>query len=338
MRIGVVGLGFMGSTHLQGLAKVSQAQVVAVADRNQARLNGDLSDIEGNLGIQGLKMDFSGYRKYTEFEDMLADTEVDGVDICVPTFLHASMAMKALAAGKHVLLEKPMALDGASCDELVAAAQQSGRIFMVAQVLRFLPQYQVLVELVKSGRLGRVRSAIFRRRTAVPTWGAWEFDRDKSGGGVFDLLVHDVDMALLLFGVPAALSSTGYENLAGGVDMVTSEFSYENADSVTITGGWHHRGAYPFSMEYTVVADEGVVEYSSAGRPPAIYWKDGRKEELPAPEVDGYQAEIEYFVKCASAGVQPERCLPAESAAAVKVAKLMVDAREKRGERIACQC
>jgi len=337
MRIGVVGLGFMGSTHLQGLAKVSQAQVVAVADKSEARLSGDLSDIAGNLGMQGLKMDFSGYRKYTEFEDMLADKEVDAVDICVPTFLHASMATKALAAGKHVLLEKPMALDGAACDALLAAAEKSGRILMVAQVLRFLPQYQCLVDLVKSGRLGRIRSAIFRRRTAVPTWGAWEFDRSKSGGGVFDLLVHDVDMALLLFGAPGALSSTGYENLTGGVDMITSEFYYENADSVTITGGWHHVGAYPFSMEYTVVGDEGVVEFSSAGRPPAVYWKDGRHEDLPSPEVDGYQAEIEYFVECASAGVMPERCLPVESAAAVKVAKQMVDAREKRGERIACQ-
>ena len=102
MRIGVVGLGFMGSTHLQGLAKVPKVQVVAVADKSEARLSGDLSDIAGNLGIQGLKMDFSGYRKYTEFEDMLADKEVDAVDICVPTFLHAWMATKALAAGKHV--------------------------------------------------------------------------------------------------------------------------------------------------------------------------------------------------------------------------------------------
>jgi len=323
--------------HLKAIRNIPHAALAAVVSEDPVKLSGDLSAIAGNLGGPGEKMDFSNVAQYSRIEDCLNDKNVDAVDLCLPTHLHESVTTAALRAGKHVLVEKPMALDGEQCARMIAEAEKAGKVLMVAQVLRFLPQYQCLVDLVKSGRLGRIRSAILRRRTAVPTWGPWEFDRSKSGGGVFDLLVHDVDMALLLFGAPGALSSTGYENLTGGVDMITSEFYYENADSVTITGGWHHEGAYPFSMEYTVVGDEGVVEFSSAGRPPAVYWKDGRTEALPSPEVDGYQAEIEYFVECASAGVQPERCLPAESAAAVKVAKQMVDAREKRGERITCQ-
>jgi len=330
MKIGVLGLGFMGSTHLRALADIRQAEVAAVMDADEQRLSGDLSGIQGNLGGPGQEMDFSGMRRYRAPADILADPDLDAVDICLPTYLHEPLAIQALQAGKHVLVEKPMALDGAAADRMVAEAGRQKRILMTAQVLRFSPAYQALMRLVKSGKLGAVRSALFRRRTAVPTWGPWEFDSAKSGGGVFDLLIHDVDMSLLLFGAPEAVSATGYEDMAHGIDMITAEFHYPEVGSVTITGGWHHRGEYPFSMEYTVVADRGVVEFSSAGRPATVYWSDGRKEALPCDDKNPYQAEIEYFVECCEQGRKPELCPPADSAAAVKAARLMVEARNKK--------
>jgi predicted dehydrogenase len=337
MNIGVLGLGFMGSTHLQALSRIPDARVAAVMSRSERRLSGDLSDIQGNLGTQGEKMDFSDFRKYTDVEKALADPDIEAVDICLPTNLHAPVALRALQAGKHVLLEKPMALDGESADRIAAEARASGKVLMIAHVLRFMAPYTRLAELVKSGRLGRVRSAIFRRRTSVPTWGPWELDRSQSGGGVYDLLIHDVDMALHLFGLPAAVSATGFENLAGGVDMITADFEYKDVDSVTITGGWHHRGEYPFSMEYTVAADNGVVEFSSAGRPATVYWKDGTSEALPASDADPYAAEIAYFVDCCRTGSAPQRCPPEESADAVKAALLMVAARDHKGEKVPWQ-
>jgi predicted dehydrogenase len=334
MKVGVLGLGFMGSTHLQGLARIPGAQIAAVMDGNQKRLSGDLSDIQGNLGTSGKPMDFSGVRRHLSVEGILADAEVEAVDICLPTNFHAPVTLAALAAGKHVLVEKPMALDAGTAQEMIAAAAAAGRILMVAQVLRFMPPYRFLIDLVKSGRLGRVRSAIFRRRTAVPGWGAWEFDRSASGGGIYDLLVHDVDMALHLFGAPSSISATGFENLQGGVDMVTAQFHVDTADSVTVTGGWHHKGEYPFSMEYTVVADEGVVEFRTPDRPAAVYWKDGTVEKCPAPDVDPYGAEIEYFLECCRTGSAPELCPPEESALAVKAGVVMSNARDRNGDKV----
>jgi predicted dehydrogenase len=334
MRIGVIGLGFMGSTHVQALAKVPEARVVAVMSRNEKRLSGDLSDIGGNLGIPGARMDFSSYRKYRNPEDMLSDDGIDAVDICVPTYLHDEIAIAALEKGKHVLVEKPMALDVAAAERMLEAAGKYKRVLMVAQVLRFFPEYTGLAGLVRSGRLGTVRSAIFRRRTAVPTWGEWEFDRRKSGGGVYDLLIHDVDIALHLFGMPEAISATGYEDLRGGVDAISAEFYYRDVDSVTITGGWHHRGAYPFSMEYTVIGDNGVVEFSSAGRPATVYWKDETSEVLSPESVDPFVEELRYFVDCCNSGRTPDRCPPRESALAVHAAKTMVDARDHKGDKV----
>ena len=337
LRIGVIGLGFMGSTHLQALAKLPVARVVAVMSRNEKRLSGDLSDAGGNLNIAGGRMDFSGYRKYRSIEQILDDGDIDAVDICVPTHLHEEITVGALERGKHVLVEKPMALDGPAADRMAEQAEKLGRVLMVAHVLRFFPEYTRLSELIRSGRLGEIRSAIFRRRTAVPTWGDWEFDRGKSGGGVYDLLIHDVDMALHLFGVPEAISATGHEDLRGGLDNIIAQFHYENVDSVTITGGWHHRGEYPFSMEYTIVGDGGVVEYSSAGRPARVYWKSGENEPLPIPEVDPFADEIGYFIECCNSAKAPELCPPRESALAVWAAQAMAQARERKGDKIQCE-
>ena len=326
----------MGSTHLQGLARIPGAQLTAVMDMDTRRLSGDLSGIQGNLGGPGAAMDFSAVAKHPTVEGILADPNVDAVDICLPTHLHAPVAMAALRAGKHVLVEKPMALNGADADAMCTQAEAAGRILMVAQVLRFIPAYRELARLVKSGDLGAVRWAMFRRRTSVPTWGPWEFDKTKSGGGIYDLLIHDVDMALQLFGTPASISAAGYEDMPHGIDMITAEFCYPEVGSVSITGGWHHTGEYPFSMEYTVVADRGVVEFSSAGRPASVYWSDGRKEVLPGEGPDCYQAEIAYFVECCERGEQPALCPPRESAEAVKCALRMLEARERKGAAVAC--
>ncbi len=334
MNIAVIGLGFMGAVHLKALEDIPKAKVTAVVDESAERLDGDLSSIQGNLGRSGEKRDFSGFKKYQSVEKALEDPEIEAFDICLPTHLHGPVTIQALRAGKHVLVEKPMALNGQIADEMLAAAAKSDRVLMVAQVLRFMPQYQALAEVLESGRIGPVHSSIFRRRTATPTWAEWEFDSSKNGGGVFDLLVHDVDFCLKLFGAPEAVSSTGMEVMAKGIDMVVGEFHYPNIGNVTITGGWHHIGDYPFSMEYTVVADRGTVEFNSDGRVPTLYESRKEAEVLKLSEHDGYQAEIEYFVECCTSGGKPTLCPPEESATAVKLARIMVDSRNKNGETV----
>jgi predicted dehydrogenase len=337
MKIAMIGLGFMGSTHLKALKNVAGAQLVAVSSVDARQLSGDLSGIQGNIGGPGEKLDFSGLRRYPDAMDAARDPEAEAVDICLPTNLHAEVAIEALRHGKHVLVEKPMAIDGPTADRIIAEAQKQGKILMTAQVLRFMPPYVVLRELLKNNGLGAVRSAIFRRRCAAPGWAAWSTNRKLSGGGVFDLVIHDVDMCIHLFGIPEAVSAWGYEDMPHGIDIITAQLHYPSIGSVTVTGGWHHPKAYPFSMEYTVVADGGTVEFSTAGRPPALYSAAGEEQKLPVADKDGYQAEIEYFVDCARAGRQPEVCPPKESAASVKLTNLIVEARQRQGEKLTCQ-
>ncbi len=337
MRIAVLGLGFMGSTHLKAWRQIPGAEVVAVASNDKRRLSGDLTAVQGNIGGPGEKLDFSSVAKYTRAEDAVRDPNVDAVDICLPTNLHERTAVVALRSGKHVLVEKPMALDGLSADRMIDESERHGRTLMVAQVLRFLPAYRTAADLLRSGRLGQVRSAIFRRRCAAPAWSAWLADPAQSGGGVFDLLIHDIDFCLHLFGKPEAVSASGFEDLPRGVDYILAQFWYPSIGAVAISGGWHHPSAYPFSMEFTIVADEGTLEFNSAGTPLTEYGADGQQRPINEPDADGYRAELEYFMETVLQGKRPEACPPEESAGAVKLARLMLESRERNGEKIACR-
>src|SRR5689334_24144034 len=113
MRIAVFGLGFMGSTHLKAWKNIPDATLFAVADEYEKRLTGDLSDIQGNIGGPGEKMDFSRVRTYRTTTEALADRESEAVDICLPTDQHVPVAIAALRAGKHVPAEKVLAHDAA---------------------------------------------------------------------------------------------------------------------------------------------------------------------------------------------------------------------------------
>lgn len=337
MKIAVLGLGFMGSTHLKAYKKIPEVQLVAVASNVEKQLTGDLSDIQGNIGGPGEKMDFSAVKKYRDPLEAVKDPDVEAVDICLPTHQHAEAALAALRAGKHVLVEKPMALDGATADCILAEAAANKRILMSAQVLRFVPSYRSAAEMVCAGSLGPVRSAIFRRRCSAPAWSQWLSDPKASGGGVFDLLIHDVDFCIQLFGYPEAVTARGHEDLARGIDWIMADFHYPGIGAVEISGGWHHPKAFPFSMEYTIVSDGGTLEFDSAGVPLTLYAADGTAKKVDVPDVDGYEQEIRYFVECVSQGKQPAFCPPEQSAAAVKLTRLMVDSRSRNGETIACR-
>ena len=101
----------MGSTHLQALTHIPFATLAAVVSDSPTKLEGDLSAIQGNLNRPGQKLDFSSARKYRRLEEALADPGIDAVDLCLPTYLHEQAAVQTLQAGKHVLVEKPMAID-----------------------------------------------------------------------------------------------------------------------------------------------------------------------------------------------------------------------------------
>src|SRR5262249_33630858 len=134
MRVAVLGLGFMGSTHVEALNRAPGAELVAVYSSDPRKLGGDLTSIQGNLGGPGGSFDFTKLKPSTRLEDLRADPESEAVDPCLPTDLPEPVTIGALRAGKHVLVEKPMALDGASARRMIAEAERAQRVLMAAQV------------------------------------------------------------------------------------------------------------------------------------------------------------------------------------------------------------
>ncbi len=325
MRIAVVGLGFMGSVHLRALRELPGAELAAVCSSDPRQLTGDLTASQGNLGGPGEVFDFSGVSRYAEVPALLEDASVEAVDLCLPTHLHEEVAVQALRAGKHVLVEKPMALDGDSARRMIAAARDAGRTLMCAQVLRFFPEYKALRDALP--RFGAVRGAFLRRRCAAPAWGGWLRDASLSGGGAFDLLIHDIDMCLHLFGYPKAVSATG------GSESLVAQLFYDFG-AVTVSGGWQQASAFPFGMEYSVTLEGGTIEFRSAGLAPTAF--TATAEPLSVETRDGYAAEIEYFLECCRTGREPERCPPRESAAAIDLMHAILGACERNGEKLLC--
>ncbi len=321
-------MGFMGATHLRAFQQVAGSRVAAICSRDERVLSGDLTHVGGNLGNVGGKYDFSAMHKWKSWKELVGDPEIDAVDICLPTDLHEEVAIAALEAGKHVYCEKPMALDMASCERMIAKAEQSGKVLMIGQVLRFWPEYLELKKFVREAVHGRVNYVRFVRSCGLPDWSSWLPVEERSGGAVMDLLVHDIDQALMLFGMPGQIAA---RSLDGG-DNISATWTYEGGVHVQIEGGWFAPGT-PFAMNFQAKAEEAALELTAEG----LFLSDQRgREQVRVEKDDAYYEEAAYFVKCCETGSAPDLCPPEESARAVRAAILMKNSRAMGGEVIEC--
>lgn len=329
MNIGIIGLGFMGVTHMVGYAKIPGVTVAAVCTENPAVLAGDLSKIGGNIEFDSSLVNIAAAKKYTRWQDLIADQSLDAVDICLPTDLHLSVSSAALAAGKHVFCEKPMALTEADCELMIEAADKAKRVLMVGQVLRFWPEYMALQEFGASKKYGALRSVTFLRQCGVPDWSKWLPVETRSGGATLDLLIHDIDQALLLCGMPERVSA---KKLGDG-DGLMATLIYPGGPEVRVQGGWFQPGL-PLSMTFQAIAERAQMDFLPEG----LFLSDaaGVRAKLEPSGPDGYQTEVAYFVECCRTQSQPKRCTPRASAQAVKVALRLKQSRSLNGEQVEC--
>ena len=315
LQIGIIGLGFMGRCHFETWAKVRGARLAAVCDIDPRKRAGDWSGTAGNLGGSAARTDLSGLRIYARAEEMFADPDLDVVDITLPTYLHAEYAVAALRAGKHVICEKPMARTSTEARRMQAAAKAANRQLCVAQCIRFWPAYAVAAEQVRTGKLGLVVSATFRRVSPKPTWSwkNWLMDETKSGGCVLDLHIHDADFVLSLFGPPQAVSSQGSAAGPGGVDHVITSYRYADGKLVTAEGAWEHTAGFPFSMTFVLAGEKASLTLAEDGK---LRRHDAKGTNvLPVPEGDGYLHELQHFAGCLARN-RPSSVVPPGAAAA----------------------
>ena len=314
IKIGLIGCGFMGTMHANCYNALEGVRVAAVADvrRDKAEALASLSDAE--IFADGMAL--------------IRNADVDAVDICLPTYLHASHAEAAMRCFANVFIEKPVALTAEEAERLVAVQKETGAGVQVGQVIRFWDEYVWLKALKDSEKYGKVQNAMFRRLSPRPdwTWENWVLDPARSGGALEDLHVHDADYMLYLFGNPKS-TATVRGNGGEADSYVMTVCDYGNF-AVSIEGSWDFPSDYPFEMYFRVKFERAVAEFSLAG---LKLYADGKCENVQLEkkklavagggnisDLGGYYNELEYFTDCLKAGKKPQRAGLSDAAASVK--------------------
>jgi predicted dehydrogenase len=321
----VLGAGFMGGTHARAFAKLPDVQVLGVSSRSADKAAGLAEEV--------------GAEPFTDAMALATDPQVDVVSVTLPTHVHKEYTVAALNAGKSVLLEKPMGLSVEECDAMIAAADESGQILMLAHVLRFWPEYVALVDFVKSGELGKPLAATASRLSGRPTWGDWFTNPEWTGGAVHDLQIHDLDTLNWLFGTPKSVYARGQRGAPGGWDHVLTLVDYGEVGCLA-EGSVMMPDGYPFTMTLRVLCEKGTVEFTfraggtgvetgtGSGTGLMIYESGAEPRPLSAPGGDAFEAEVAYFVECVREKRLPERCTPEQGRLAVKTALAAREALE----------
>ena len=315
-RIGIVGMGGMGWFHASRYFQIPGAELVAIADIRPERLEAK-NAVQINIENKASPPDLSAMQRFTEGSRLIAEADVDIVDICLPTYLHAEYTIRALEAGRHVLCEKPMALNVPDANAMIQASRQANRKLMIAQCIRFWPEYQFLKQTMQAGTLGRLLSLQMVRLGGRPAgWGYqnWFLNPAKSGGALYDLHIHDVDFVNYLLGAPDEMLVTARRASPESVcEVVQSIYRYANGPQVSIYGGWSEV-QIPFRAGYEAWFEKGFIRLEGDGSL-TVYDDPDRLHALPANYTpgDAYFNEIQYFIGCVQNNQEPAEC-PPESA------------------------
>jgi predicted dehydrogenase len=309
--MGILGSGFMGGTHARAYARIPGVSIAAVSSRNLDKAEKLAKEI--------------GARATTDDRSIIDDPSIEAISNTLPTHLHAETTIAALKAGKHVLLEKPLALTAEDCDAIIATAKETGRTLMVAHVLRFWGEYVSLVELVHSGKLGKPISAVAVRLSQLPAWADWFLNPAWSGGAVLDLCIHDFDALNWLFGTPKSVYARGRELKPGLWNDIRALIDYGGANGF-VEGSEFMPQGYPFTAAMRVLCEGGVVEFifraggvsvEMGGGASLMVHEAGKSYPLDAKPGDAYDNQAGYFIDCLRKGIKPSLGTPEQARMAV---------------------
>ncbi|QNE35658.1 Gfo/Idh/MocA family protein [Leifsonia shinshuensis] len=283
----VVGAGRMGRAHAEAWAACGVPVRWVVSPRRRPDLAAP------------------GARWATSLDEALDDPGADLVSICTPTPTHTDLAVQALAAGRSVLLEKPIALTIADAERVADAAARAPGVLMVAHVVRFFPGYAALAERVAAGSVGRPRAVLASRLSAAPAWAEWLADETRSGGMIVDFAIHDVDQANAYLGDPVAVTAVRTPGDGFGAPAaITVEYASGGVAQLLAVADLPAGAAFRTTLE--VVGDGGTDTVA----------------DVPG---DAFAAQARYFLECVERGAEPAR---SPVAAAIEALRVCLAARE----------
>ena len=297
IKVGLIGCGFMGGMHAACYAALASlgVKVTAVAD-----VRPEFAEKLAN-----------GAEIYATGMELIEKADVDVVDVCLPTHLHAAHAVAAMKAGKNVFVEKPIAFKDEDMELILATEKETGAKVQVGQVIRQWTEYVWLKKVVDAGTFGKIQHACFRRMSSRPEW-AWEgwlHQVDKSGGVAVDMHVHDVDFVRYIMGEPDVVKAHAHRDSEGVIQQINAVYGYGKDVSVAVESGWDYPADFPFTADFrvkfdkaTVIGGGGVVNVYPVGG--AAYQAELEEEFQGDNDIGGnisslggYYNELKYFVE-----------------------------------------
>ena len=344
LKAALIGLGRMGRGHFNVYKQFEKdgipVKLVAVCDIEEEKFHTkDAAQFNLEQVAQAdTTVDFSAYRCYTDYKELLAKEDVDFVDIVAPTYLHHEITVAALKSGKNVHCEKPMALNPEQCAEMIATAREMGKTLMIGQVLHFWNAYVVLKEFVDTKKFGEAKFAFFYRggvqdHVKNGSYKDWIRQRELGGGALFDQHIHDTDMVRWLFGTPEAVATQGLTIFPNSAyDVVSTNYFFPDGKVVNANDDADQRGAYGFRAGYKVHFDRGMLLYTNGT---LTAFPDGEPAyEIELSAENPYYNEVKYFSECIASGEPVIRCLPEEAMETVRICLKEMESADRGGEKV----
>lgn len=281
----LAGAGFMGKTHIEAAQTLDNVEYIGILDANKE---------SAELLARQYKIS-----AFCDFDKAVSELRPDAVDICVPTSFHMQLINSCAKKGIHVLCEKPLALSLHDSLKIKEMRDGKGIKIMVAQVLRFWPEYMYAVAAAKSEKYGKILSIDCKRFSALPGWNAWMTKSDVGGGAVLDLQIHDIDFILQLVGMPESVQATG-RAFNGTINSVQNKFFYSSGISVISEASFMMPKSYPFRMYFRIEFENAVMEmdfWQPKNQRLKIFPTDGEMFIPDLPGKDAYGEEIAYFAE-----------------------------------------
>lgn len=297
LKVAILGIGGISGAHIPAWQNMENAEIVALCDIRPEQMK-----------------KYQMFRRYTSFDDLLEKEQIDILDICLPTYLHVEYAVKAMERGIHVLCEKPLSLNAQDVVKVYGAAKRNHVKFMVAQVLRFWPEYDYVKNIYDLGTYGKLLSGTMSRLEQCPAWseGGWMRDENRSGLVPFDLHIHDLDFLVHAFGAPK--SAVPFRVKRPEQDYLNVTYQFDDF-FVNTEAAWY-AAAYPFKAEFRFQFEKAVVAMENGKL--KVYEADGKMldvtpgtigdtGEIHLPQSNAYANEIAYFAKCVENDTWPEK-------------------------------
>ena len=309
LKIGLVGVGGISGAHIPAWEEMENAELIALCDIRTERLE-----------------KYPDKKHYTDYEEMLEKEEFDIIDICLPTYLHADYAIKAMEKGINVICEKPISLKEEDVERVYSTAKKNNVKFMVAHVLRFWPEYELLKEIYDTKKYGELLSGTMTRLGCYPkwSWDGWMMDEKRSGLTPFDLHIHDLDFMVYAFGMP----KVAYQFRAKKPDQDFISLSYDFGNfSINSEASWYAT-SYPFTAEFRFQFEDALVANENGKM--VIFLRDDKKIDLSQeaegdtgsinlPKSDAYANEIKYFANCVENDLPVDKIKPEELSCVLKI-------------------